>query len=351
MKRKLLKPRVFAEKIVSRRLRLTGDDFAFANYLADILNVANCGGTTSTLNTGVPLCDVIRDIPYGLILLDSGVTFNSSERASISAFVAALQTATLAARGSRAYPIWDLTNFEDQSKEPTKGAVGNLSISEIQLVEAVPAFSFQHRKGDFFHKQLALAEAGGFTILIVDKKYAVYGTQTSGGDFAGFTLAEFKAQLPKFQTPQNPSNYPFSVVLNSIAEYKENLAIVQADSSIVNISGLRNVTLTQFSMVSNVLKVALTGAGGKNIAELFSSELTQAGVWIVLDSTGASVTVSPAYDSTNKVIALTLSGTPWTGASTGAHFTANLAAASVLAALTSPISGYESVGALAFVKP
>lgn len=321
--------------------------------MADILNVANCGGATSTLNTGTPLCDVIRDIPYGLILLDAGVEFDASDRTSIAAFVAALDTATRAARGSRAYPVWDLTNFEDQSKEPVKGTVGNLSNSDIQLVDAIPAFAFQHRKGDFFHQQLAKAEAGGFVILIVDKKYAVYGTKTSGGNFTGFTMAEFKAQLPKFQTPQTASNYPFSVVLNSIAEYKENLAIIQADATLVNISGNRDVALSIHTAVAgSTLKVALTGIGGKNIAELFSTEFAQAGAWSVKKvADGSAVTVSPAYDSTNKVFTLTLSGTPWTGGSTGDYYTVDLATAAALAALASPIDGYESTGALSIQKP
>ena len=321
--------------------------------MADILNVANCGGATSTLNTGTPLCDVIRDIPYGLILLDAGVEFDASDRASIAAFVAALDTATRAARGSRAYPIWDLTNFEDQSKEPVKGTVGNLSNSDIQLVDAIPAFAFQHRKGDFFHQLLAKAEAGGFVLLIVDKKYAVYGTKTSGGNFTGFTLAEFKAQLPKFQTPQAASNYPFSVVLNSIAEYKENLAIIQADATLVNISGNRDVVLSIHTAVSgSTLKVALTGIGGKNIAELFSTEFAQAGAWSVKKvADGSAVTVSPAYDSTNKVFTLTLSGAAWTGGATGDDYTVDLATAAALAGLASPIDGYESTGALTIDHP
>jgi hypothetical protein len=349
--KKINNPR-YAAKIVSRRMRMTGNDFSHAAYLADILNVASCGGATSTFNSGPPLCDVIRDIPLGLILLDSGLEFDSSDRASIAAMVTALDTATRASRGSRAYPIWDLTNFEDQSKEPTKAAIGNLSISEIQLVDAIPAFAFQHRKGDFFHQQLQKAEGGGYVVLIVDKQYRLYGTKTSGGNMTGFSIAEFKTQLPKFQTPQNPSNYPFSLILNSITEYKENLAIIQLDSSVVNISGNRDVYLSKFSAASNVVKVILKGTGGKNLAELFSTELGQAAAWVVTNVVaGTTATVSAAYDSTNKVMALTLSGTPWTGASSGDDFTVDLVSAAALAALSSPIDGYESAGAFTFDKP
>jgi hypothetical protein len=320
--------------------------------MADILNVASGSGASSTFNSGTPLLDIIRDIPLGLLLLDAGVEYDASDRASIAAMVAALRVSTRAARGSRAYPVWAITNFEDQSKEPVKGALGNLTNAEIQLVDGIPVFSFQHRKGDFFHKQLAKAEGGGLVLVIVDKKYRLYGTETAGGNFTGFSLAEFKTQLPKWQTPQNASNYPFSVILDSITEYKENLAIIQLDSTIVNISGNRDVVLSKFSAASNVVKVALTGTGGKNIAELFATELAQASAWVVTNvATGLTATVSPAYDSTNKVMALTLSGVPWTGASAGDDFTVDLVSAAALAALGSPIDGYESTGGFTFDKP
>lgn len=319
--------------------------------MADILNLPNLGGTTNTLNTGFPLGDIIRDIPLGMFLLDAGKELNSGDRASIVAAVAALKTASRAARGARAYPIWSLTDFQDNTKAPTKAQIGNLAIQELQLVDAIPAFEFQHRKGDLFHQLLLRAEAGGFTILLVDKKYVLYGTKTAGGNFTGYTFDEFKAQLPKFQTPQAPSHYPFSIVFSSITEWKENFAFLQLDSTIAGISGIRDVVLSQFSMVTNVLKVKLVASGGKNFATMFSTELTQATAWVVKDATGASVTVSAAYDSTNGVMALTLSGTPWTGASTSAPFTCDLAPCAILAAGPINIDGYESTGVLNFTKP
>lgn len=320
--------------------------------MASLINVPDCGGANSTFNSGVPLCDVIRDIPYGLIFLDSGVAFDGSDVASATAFIAALKTASRAARGSRVYPIWDLKNFEDKSKEASKGTLGNLSNAEIQLIDGIPSFSFAHRKGELFHSQLVSAETAGLKLMIVDKKYCVYGTKTSDGKLTGFTLAEFKAQLPKFQTPSAASTYPFDVTLDSITEYKENLGFFQANSSITTVTGLINVVVSEFSFATNVLKVKLIAAGGKNIVPLYNTELTQATAWVITNaSSGLAVTVTPAYDSANEAMALSLSGVPFTGASSGDDFYVNLAAPSVLAANPINLDGFESTGAITVQKP
>lgn len=320
--------------------------------MADILNVANCGGVTSTLNTGTPLCDVIRDIPYGLFLMDAGLEFDAADRASIAAFVTAFRTASRAARGSRVYPIWSLTNFDDKTKEATKAAIGNLSIQEIQLVDAIPAFEFQHRKGDFFHKLLLGAEAGGYTIAIVDKKYALYGTKTSGGNFTGYTYDEFKTALAKFQTPAAPSSYPFSIVFSSITEWKENLAIIQLDSSIAGVTGIRDVVLTLESLASNVAKVSLKGVGGKDIGELFSTEFADVDAWTcVKDSDGSPFTLtSVAWDSANKRFNVTLDSTAFTALASLATLSLNLDSPANLLADVS-VDGYESTGAVTVTKP
>lgn len=315
------------------------------------INIPNCGGATSTFNIGVPLCDVIRDIPYGLIFLDSGVTFNEAETTTVAAFVTAVKTATKAARGSRAYPMWDLKNFEDKSKEATKGTLGNLSNTEIQLVDGIPSFSFTHRKGDLFHKLLVKAETANLKVMIVDKKYVVYGTVTSGGELTGYTMAEFKAGLPKFQTPGAASSYPFDITLESITEYKENLGFMQADSTLVGAAGLRDVVLSA-SVAGSVLSVGLVATGGTNIATLFATELLQTAAWSVVKTVGGGTpTISPAYNSTTGKIDITLSGATWTGAVTNDAFTVNLVAAATLAGLGSPIDGYESTGAVSFLKP
>ena len=317
-----------------------------------ILNIPDCGGTTGTFNSGIPLCDKIRSNFYGLIGLDAGVGFSNAETETPAAFLSALTTKTRAARGNRAYPLFGIwSNFEDQRKERTQGSAGNLTNVDITLVDGLPAFALQHRKGDIMQAKLIAAQNAGMTWLVVDDKYTVYGTY-SASQFTGYSTADVYAGLPFFGNNGQPSYYPFEIKFGSITEWKENARFLQMGSSLVGVTGLRNVSLEQFSFATNVLKLSVTAEGGTNLATAFDTELAQANAITVVNKVaGTSATVSAAYDSTNKVMSLTLSGVPFTGAASGDKFTVNLASAAALAALAAPIDGYESLGSIEVSKP
>lgn len=312
--------------------------------MADLLNIPNCGGITSTFNSGDPLCDVIRSKPYMLILLDAGVGFSAAERASISAFVTALKTKTRAPRGSRAYIIKDLTNFEDTSNTPGKAAIGNLSTQQITITEAIPSFDFQHRKGELFHKQLTKAENTSLTLMIVDSKYLVLGTVTSGDLLTGFSLSEFYVGLPKFANASTPANYPFSIALESITQYKENLGLLQADSTIVGASGINNVVLSLVSQAANVANVKALSTGGKNIGDLYATELAAIAAWVnINDQTNATGTItSVTYNSGGGYFVVTTDATEYAALTSGQKLDIDLEDTATLSGLG--VDGFESTG-------
>lgn len=318
--------------------------------MADLLNLPNCGGSTGTFNSGFPLCDVIRKAPKALLLLDAGVGFNAADRATVASLVAAIKTATRAPRGSRVYPIMSLTNFEDTSKEATKAAIGNLSIQEITMQEGVPSFTFQHRKGDLYHRQLANAENSNLTLMIIDDAYVIYGTQTPGGLFAGYSLSEFKAQLAKFANASTPSTYPFSVTLDSITEYKENLAFVQLDSTVLGIGGIIDTVLTLDSQAVNVANIKVIGTGGKNLGDLYATELADIDAWEAKNvQTGAPFTItSVTYNSTTKYFIVTVDSTAFAALTANDKVSINLVDVAALKALG--VDGFESTGAITIVK-
>lgn len=320
----------------------------------DILNTPNCGGATSTFNSGFALCDVIRKAPKALLLVDSGVEFNASQRASIAILTAAIKTATRGSRGARVFPIMQLTNFEDVSTAPTKAAVGNLSIQQITMQQGVPAFNFQHRKGDLFHQQLSAAQNANLKLFIIDDAYVLYGTKTPAGNLTGFTLSEFYAELAKFATATEPSKYPFSVVLESIIEYKENLAIVQLDATILNISGNVEVNLNTpgapLVQAANVAKITPIGRGGKNIGVLYPTALAVVGAWTAINmQTGAAFTItSVTWDSVNLRFNVTLDSTAYTALTTGDKVSIDLVTPAALLALG--VDGFESLGPVTVIK-
>lgn len=322
--------------------------------MADIANKPNCGGSTSTFNSGLPLCDVIRKAPKALLLLDSGVEFTPSDRADIATLVAAIKTKTRAARGARVYPITSLSGFTDNSKASTKAAIGNLSIQEITMQEGIPSFTFEHYKGDLFQKQLSKAEGGSLKLMILDAGNVLYGTETSSGNLTGFTLAEFKAELPKFATASNPAVYPFAITLDSIIEYRDNLMIAQLDSSVYGISGIVDADLNSSDnppvQVLNVINIAPIGTGGKNVGALYPSALAVVGAWVATNvQTGASFTItSVSWDETAQKFIITLDTTAYAALSSGDEVNVSLASAAALLALG--IDGFESVGPVVVVK-
>lgn len=323
--------------------------------MADIANKPNCGGVTSTFNSGLPLCDVIRKAPKALLLMDSGVEFTPADRASVATLTAAIKTKTRAARGGRVYPILSLSGFTDTSKASTKASIGNLSIQEITMQEGVPSFTFEQYKGDLFQKQLSKAEGGNLKLMIIDAGNVLYGTETSSGNLTGFTMAEFKAELAKFATASNPAVYPFSITLDSIVEYRDNLMIVQLDSTIFNISGIVDANLNSTDnppvQVANVIKIAPTGTGGKNIGVLYPTALANAAAWVATDDqTGANVTVtSVTWDSVNNRFNVTLDSTAYAALTSGQSISVTLANSAALLALG--VDGFESIGAVKVVKP
>lgn len=323
--------------------------------MANLLNVPDCGGVDATGNTGIPLCDAIANIPNGIIGLDSGVEFSGADLASKSAFVAKLRTLTRNPRGSRAYPIWNLINFEDQTVAATKISVGNLSTAQITGVDEVPAFSFQHRTGELFHKQLMKLQSQNLKWLIVDDKYLVVGTETSGGAMTGYTATEFKALSRKWGTPSSASNYPFSLQFADVTEYKENAAIFQADSTIKSVKGINDVDLNNAGappvQVTNVIKVTPISTGGKNIGIIYNTELASVSAWKSTNvQTGADGTItSVTWDATNQWFVITTDSTEYAALTAGQKLSIDLVDAAALSALS--VDGFESLGPVTITHP
>lgn len=305
--------RQFAPKLVSRRLI----NFLCVAYMADILNLPNCATQETEFNTGIPLCDLIKKKILGVIFVDSGVYFTAAHRASTTAFLTELAAKTVAARGSRAYPLWDIRNYDDQTGEPTKGGVGNLTTSQVVTADGIPAFRFGYNGGEIQHQILANIESGQYDMFIVDEGYTVYGTR-DGVNLKGFSTEQIYVNPSKFQVTDRVNQYSFDVTLASMIEYKQRSGFIVTNSTITEKVGLINITLSEFSLVSNVLKAIMTAAGGTNLEPLYGAALDGL-TWTAKNAqTDASFTVtSVATDAANDAMTITLDSTAWTALTSG----------------------------------
>jgi len=295
----------------------------FLNYaqLADILNLPNCATQETEFNTGIPLCDLIKKKIIGVIFADSGVFFTAAHRATVTAFLTELEAKTTAARGSRVYPLWDIRNYDDQTGEPTKGGVGNLTTSQVVTADGIPAFRFGYNGGEIQHQILANIESGQYDMFLVDEGYTVYGTR-SGDNLVGFSTEQIYVNPSKFQVTDRVNQYSFDVTLASMIEYKQRSGFVVTNSTITEKVGLINITMSEFSLVSNVVKLYMIAAGGTNLEPIHGAALDGL-TWTAKNtSTGAAFTVtSVATDATNDVMGVTLDTTAWAALTSGDQVT------------------------------
>lgn len=314
---KYIKPTRYAAKIVSRRMRMTGNDFAKAAYMADIINLPSCATAETEFNTGTPLCDLKKKKIIGVIFADSGVFFTAAHRASASAFLTELGVKCTAARGLRCYPMWNIRNFEDQTGEPTKGGVGNLSTSQVTVADGIPAFQFGYNSGELQHAILAKVESGSYDVFLVDEAFTVYGTR-SGDNMVGFSTEQIYVNPSKFPVADFVNQYSFSITFSSMIEYKSQSAFVVTNSGITAKVGLINVPLSVLSSASNVHKIQAIAVGGTNLQPLYGTAISALTWTATNEQTGAAFTVTGVADNpTDDAYNVTLDSTAWAALASG----------------------------------
>ena len=307
----------YLPKIVSRRMRMGENSFAKAAYMADVMNLPDCATLETSFNSGIPLCDLIKKKIIGVIFADSGVYFSAAHRASATAFLTELAAKTIAARGSRVYPLWNIRNFDDQTGEPTKGGVGNLSTAQVNISDAIPSFNLGYKGGELGHAILTKVEAGSYDVFLVDEAFVVYGTK-SGDNMVGFTTEQIYVNPSKFPVSDYVNQYSFSITFASMLEYKSQSAFVVTNNGLVANVGLINVPLTLLSSATNVHKVLPIATGGTNLEAVYGTAIS-ALTWTAKNAvTGAAFTVTGVADSpSDDSYAVTLDTTMWTALASG----------------------------------
>lgn len=328
--------------ITSRRMGLR--EFVNVNYLAHIIDVANCAAPDSVFNTGVPPCDLKKKKIIGIIFCDKGVSFSQSDCASAAAFIAAVKTKTTAARGGRVYPVWDLLNFEDNTGDPATGSVGNLTTATQVTSDAVPAFSFGYNGTEARHKRMAAMAGMSLDILLVDEGWAVYGT-ADGDNIAGFSVLQPYADASKFPVSDSVNQYRFRVTLGSIVEYRDQSRFVVANSGLSAAVGLVNVNLSKLSSASNVWKIKMIADGGTDMEPLYGADLDGL-TWTATNlETGDDVTItSVATDAALDAMTVTFDSTEYTAMTDGDRIQLNGPSAIDMAGVS--VKPYEMISVI-----
>jgi len=303
----------YAAKITSRRMGLgPQNNFRTTAYMADIMNVANCESPDSVFNTGVPLCDVKKKKIKAVIFVDSGVELTGGDISTVAAFIAKIKSMTYAARGGRAYPIWDLLNFEDNTGDPATGSTGNLTTATTVTSDAVPAFRFGYNGTEARHARMSAMNSMSLDVFFVDDAYTVYGTLGGNGGFAGFSVLQAYADTSKFPVSDTVNQYSFRITLGDITQYRDASKYIVANNGLTAAVGLQNVQMVFLSGSSNVKKIQIIVDGGTNLEPIHGAAI--AGLTFTAKNleTGAAFTVTSVADDTSlDALTVTLDSTAW----------------------------------------
>lgn len=298
--------------------------------MPNIMDIANCASPDSVFNVGVPLCDLAKGKMKGVIFLDKGVTFSPSDCASVVAFIAALKAKTIAARGSRAYPVFDINNFEDNTGDPTTGSIGNLTTATIVTSDAIPAFRFGYNGTETRHRRMALMSGSSLDVMFLDDKFAVYGT-AKGDNFGGYSVLQAYADTSKFIVADAVNQYSFRITLGSISEYRDASRFVVTNTGVLAAVGLINVELKLQSSATNVHDFLIIADGGTDLGPLYGTIIDGLTFTAVNLETGAAFTVTSVAYAAGE-LTITLDSTAWTALTVGDRVQINGPSASALSA-------------------
>lgn len=311
--------------------------------MASILNVPDCAAVESLFNSGKPLCDFIKGIPKkGVLLLDKGTSFSASDLASAASTIAAIKAKTYAARGGRVYPLWDINNIEEDTPDPTTGGLGNMTTEQIYISDPIPSFRIGYGGGELQHKRVSLMSGGSYDFMIVDDNFNLYGTTTADGGMKGWSSSQIFVYPSKFRVADGVNQYSFRVQLADISEYRENLAVVKLNSTVLTAYGLVTVPLAVLSQSSNVIRVLAVADGGTNLEPLYGTAISGL-TWTAKNTaTGGAFTVTSVADNTSDdAYNVTLDSTAWAALASGDKVTIYGPIASALAGAS--VAPYEMI--------
>lgn len=314
--------------------------------MATILNIPDCASPDTLFNTGKPLCDFIKGIPKkGILFLDKGKSFSAAELATPATLIAAIKTATTAARGGRVYPIWDINNFEEETGDPSTGGVGNMSTETIYISDPIPAFKVGYGGGEIQHSRISLMSGGSYDVMIIDDGYVLYGTKTADGGMKGWSTSSLYVYPSKFRIADAVNQYAFRLQLADISEYREQAAAVKLSSAIISAYGLISVQLSKLSNASNVYKIQAIADGGTNLEPVYGTAISALTWTATAVSDGSAFTItSVADDTTLDAYTVTFDSTLYTALASGGQILLKGPLAAALAGAS--VAPYEFISVI-----
>jgi hypothetical protein len=315
--------------------------------MAQIYVVASLG-----TNTGRTAGDIRMGRIKTLLIHRGGNPFTAAHLADSASLKTELQRRLSLPRTDpdKVFLFDGLREAEDKTGDPQ---TANLQDGyEEVLNEPLPKFVFKHTKGVAEHQSLVTFNGITSPIFFIDDKGVFWykGASNNGGQ--GFGLSYFFASAPKPGGSGAINVGTINVSMATADEFKTNVGALKVDFTASELVNPTDLTLTEVAAASGYgFTLGVTNRfGGTSVYDALKVALSQSGAWkATLVETGAAVTVSAvtANDAT-KSFTLTLNNVPTIAS--GKAIILEFVGAAALAALATPIIGFEAV-ALKVIKP
>jgi hypothetical protein len=308
------------------------------------LNKTNCLITKS--NTGTGNCPLDLKKIIGSIELPRGRVLTKAELATLKTTLSAL---ILAAPGDRIYPIGPFDAVTDNTEDPTFQTLGYGL--QVPVRDGNYSWTFQYTKGGLCLSNKLRSRVNSYgDFLYFDDQNILFGTKgidADGADgLAGVPISVFYPYPWKANDGSNVTAYRLRTDFKPefVNEY---IAYVQADFPLSTLVGLQNINLeVAAGPATGVVQIkALTGCGGENLYDLYSTELAAAALWQAYRAdTGAVLTItSVAVNAGIKAFTVTLdvTDTDYVALTAAGKVKLGLVAPTALAA--ADIVGYDGI--------
>lgn len=295
-------------------------------------------------NTGIPSCGLDIKQIAGIILTPPGAKILAADMADLQT---AISAKTLAAPSSRWYPIMNiLAMSSDNSEAPVKQTFG-YGTSKI-IRDGNYDWTFQYDATLCTHKQIRNFNTQKWGFFAIDDNGVVLGYK-DGDDLAAIPLLQFFAAPWKAADGSNETQYTINLVFKP--KYANELAgfiSTQDEFDIFTaVAGLLNVVIKEVTALAAggvVVVKALMSCGGANLYGTYKTALSIVGAWVIKNAlTGAVIALTTvAANDAGEQFTLTIDATDPAYPVTPDKLTISLATPTALAALATPMVGYES---------
>jgi hypothetical protein len=259
------------------------------------MEINKATSTVLASNTGRRFTESLKvNRVTGIILARRGFEIADADLVSYTAFITALQNATLAEGRGRIYPLLGLFGATDETAEATELTSGYGMM--YGRVDSPSKFKLEYDNYGFqyFRELMGFNTSKDLSVFIVDTNF-IAGQKTSTG-FAGFDCSYFQEKA-KYGDMQNAAKNMGTLVLANdyaLGSLIDGMQFPSINYDITKeLAGITELTLSAVPTALTITVGVEYTIGKTNVYDEFADELEDAAAWVAtVSSTGAVATIS-----------------------------------------------------------